>query len=211
MLKLLAELNAEQADGLEKALKAVPTPILRVRNFARAAEASLPEGFKERSAEVIQVLLSLAGQSRFHAWKLAELAEGVAGSRDLELKTRQRTSLREILSRLLSVPSVLAVGKSFDVATEFDRIYHSSRIITDLRPVFADDPATPLGVVLVHTLKVDYVRNGEMESAFFGLDDQDISELKKVIERAENKSKALEGLTDAAAITRFRVEDDLEE
>jgi len=67
-------------------------------------------------------------------------------------------------------------------------------VITDLRPVFKGPPdESPAGMVLFHTLKLTYWdRQRDDRSSFdIALDENDVSNLKKLLERAEMKAKTL--------------------
>jgi hypothetical protein len=87
-------------------------------------------------------------------------------------------------------------SKALNVLMENERNCSAPRIITDLRPVFKENPADePAGAVIVHTLKFDN-REGRQEKEFFiALDSRDIHILKHAVERALIKEATLLALT----------------
>jgi hypothetical protein len=126
----------------------------------------------------------------------AEIVEAVQRfePEKLELKEAERASLAERLSRLLKIDTLVIATKARDLQTDHDHIYSSARVLTDVRPVFAVEPEKgPIGFVLFHNLKLTYTsRDSRGErSLFIALDESDISNLRKVLERAETKAVAI--------------------
>jgi hypothetical protein len=79
--------------------------------------------------------------------------------------------------------------KARDLTYAHQNIFKSTRIITDLRPVFntAGDSIGPM--VLTHVLSIEYfdgVRNQRIE---FALDENDVKELRNAAERAQVKTE----------------------
>jgi hypothetical protein len=125
-----------------------------------------------------------------------ELGEAVATSpivaNSSEFSEENRKRLQDRLVLLLSLDHSLGVtSKAVDVMTEHERTFCSARIISDIRPVFTDDPEEASGAVVIHNLQIGYHQGGEHHECYFALDSDDISELKKVIDRAEKKTVAL--------------------
>jgi hypothetical protein len=61
-----------------------------------------------------------------------------------------------------------------------------------MRPVFdANVNEPPTGMVLTHTLKLEYHRNGKHTEIHIALDREDINSLLAVLVRAEEKSATL--------------------
>jgi hypothetical protein len=87
-------------------------------------------------------------------------------------------------------------SKALDVLMANERNCYGARIITDLRPVFTENPADePAGAVILHMLKFQY-RDGERDKEFsIALDSHDIQLLKHLVERALIKEATLLKLT----------------
>lgn len=126
-----------------------------------------------------------------------------SGSHQLNLSDEECGTLSKRLNRLLSVDSLAIVAKGKDLQTEQPHVYVGSRILTDLRAVFRDSPEeTPLGMVLFHVLKLSYFERGDghPRDFYIALDETDLGDLKKAIERAKGKSKTLRSTLQNAGI-----------
>lgn len=83
--------------------------------------------------------------------------------------------------------------KTLGLNSEYERVYKNSRILTDIRPVFKNDVEEDVHcAIIVHKLKVEYLDSRrESTTCYISLDSMDMQQLKKNIERAESKEKAL--------------------
>jgi len=100
---------------------------------------------------------------------------------------------RRILGSLLDgTPSLGLTSKAADLLAEHSRVFCTARILTDLRPVFSSDVGVrPASFLIIHKLRLGYFENGELHHAYFALDDEDIVELQKTLNRAARKAKTL--------------------
>lgn len=108
------------------------------------------------------------------------------------------------ISSLLALKSFNIVGlKAKELQGQCERSFCDSRIVTDLRPIFGDKVGEPpTAFIVVHTLKIGFHDSGSSEhkDLYVALDDQDITSLRKALERADDKAKSLKALTDAKGI-----------
>jgi len=83
--------------------------------------------------------------------------------------------------------------KTIDLNSEYERIYKASRVLTDIRPVFKNDVNEDVHyAIIVHKLKLEFTdAHNNPTTLYFSLDSQDLQQLKKNIDRAESKEKAL--------------------
>ena len=96
------------------------------------------------------------------------------------------------LRRLLSVEPLMVSAKALIIFSDYQRTLHTSKVLTDLRYVFRSKPdEDPYGAVIVHLLKLTYHENTEHKECFVAMDDNDVSQLKAVLERAEAKARTL--------------------
>jgi len=109
---------------------------------------------------------------------------------------------RERASRLLAIESIVVFAKALTLRDEHERLYCRARILTDARPVYADDPtAQPPGIVITHTFKIEYHGvGGELHEIYLGIDSDGISDLMKVLTRATQKAKSLEAALDGTRL-----------
>ncbi|MEI9919542.1 MAG: hypothetical protein WDO14_12155 [Bacteroidota bacterium] len=78
------------------------------------------------------------------------------------------------------------------LAFEREKLTENFRILTDLRPVFEDrDGGSIKGSVIIHSLRIDFIENATRQRAVFALDENDLTELSKLVQRAQEKQKAL--------------------
>jgi len=167
--------------------------------------------------EILQTLVSLQLARSFADAPLDQFCVDVceamreSGPHQLSLSAGECTELSKRLQRFLSLGSLTIAAKGRDLQTEHHRVYVGSRILTDLRAVFRDSPEEPpIGMVLFHLLKLSYFERGEGRPRDFyvALDETDLRNLKKVIERAEIKSKTLRSNLQAAGIRCLQAEND---
>lgn len=149
---------------------------------------------------IIDALATLYEVKSSREVSVGEFVEDICDAME-ELDTRERLHHAERadyarkLGTLLSAEVFEVVAKAHDLATEEERTFCHARILTDLRPVFG--PAVeggPRAMVLVHTLKLAYHKQGsknDHEEFYLALDGGDLATLRRMIDRAEAKAKSL--------------------
>jgi hypothetical protein len=140
-----------------------------------------------------------------------EFAADIAKADELEFGDAERTTFEQRLARVLELEPLTNLAKAANLISENDKLYGEGRIITDIRPVFppTDPSGRPSGALILHTLKIDYYKDEEFESAYFVLDDVDLVKLRGAVDRALDKSKSLRELllsVDLAAMQPLREE-----
>lgn len=107
---------------------------------------------------------------------------------EFKLSAPALRNLNTNLTKLLSFDGSLALTlKSHSLSVEYERVYLSSRIMTDIRPVFTELKDKMDAAILVHSLKLKYRINNESKSVFLTLTSKELKELKEHIIRAEKK------------------------
>jgi hypothetical protein len=111
-------------------------------------------------------------------------------------------SFKANLVELLKLEGAIAIAsKAHSIVTEQDKIFLDTRILSDLRPVFKDDPeAPPSAVAIIHTLRIHYQQTGELKSFFVAMDDEDLKKLKDALDRAQKKSATLRSVAGSGNI-----------
>lgn len=85
--------------------------------------------------------------------------------------------------------------KTFQLLSDYDKIYISNRIISDIRIIFDDNlKKNNQEAVIIHQLKIEYHEKGEVKNSFFALDINDLEKLKEHIDRAIEKEKSIKGI-----------------
>jgi hypothetical protein len=152
----------------------------------------------ETYSPVLEFITSLfyliqVGSSR----KAEEVGEGIKdylqGS-DILGKGNDDTILRlsDYISSVLNMASpARSFVKASIVRIDYERVFQSSRIFTDVRPIFNAIDSLPAAIAISHNLKLTYNRNNEQEEFFVALDDADLEQLIESLNRARAKSKLL--------------------
>jgi len=160
--------------------------------------------------EVVDAIFSLLAYQERLPWTGEELAEKTAKSTTLAIPDEKREALADRIAAWMLADAVALAAKATDVISEQERLFTSARILTDLRPVFAEaaeDP--PLGVGIVETLKIDYLdAEGSDASFYVALDTGDIADLKEVIDRAIAKTESLKQWIGSAGMAYWGYEED---
>ena len=82
--------------------------------------------------------------------------------------------------------------KARDLLSEHKNLLYSSRIITDVRPVFNDDGTLKLTAsVISHTLRLKYFVGEDKKEIYLSIDEKDIKDLIKQLNRAADKENAI--------------------
>ena len=115
------------------------------------------------------------------------------GVPDLSLSEEQWEEFRAYLSQILMCErSVGITSKALRVMTDHSHVFRDARILTDLRPVYRLNPEEPPdAAVIVHTLKIEFMEDGQTRKFFVALDSLDLIRLEALIKRAKLKQKGL--------------------
>jgi hypothetical protein len=198
-------------DHLIKALSAAPS-IVDTDKMAQHISAYISSIPLEQLTSIIDTLYSIyhlrefsgVSSSRF----LDDLIEGISSSSYAELSAKDIDSilLRQKFEKLLGIDTLRIISKASRLRSEGERIYCNSRILSDIRPVFGEDPSTkPVGAVITHTLKITHHVGKDLEDFHVVLDSYELEELRDIITRACTKDETLRGLMKEANLTDLGV------
>lgn len=109
----------------------------------------------------------------------------------LKISTSEQQKFKDRLEKLLSADCLSYAAKAQGLRSDFACIFCDAKILTDLRPIFEKPEEHPTGAVITHTLKLVYHEGGNHKELYLALDLEDITELKKILDRAESKDKSL--------------------
>ncbi len=201
-VRVLLNLDAEVKEQLIEALKAAPrfapasSLVPKVRDALKISN--------DRSGRILLAILSGVAQVEPPDWSFKRVAEEIVKAEGLGLEDKDRQDAEEFLVRVMELPSMLTSAKASDLLTEYDRIFGDARIVTDIRPVFMEDPHEMAnGAVIVSTLKVQYQDSQGMSGFYVALDTQDLIALKKVVDRALLKIETVKEELDRAGLEYF--------
>ena len=212
--------------GLVK-LQALPSPIasLLFGAFAPAAEKTSTgylspedlggfEGIPEDELESILDAISGIYRARADAEvPLDQFVQDVIETMRSVSPTGLQTSesalqqFKERLTQFLGIPALARATKGNILMYEHERTVYGFRILTDARPIFGEDvEKPPEAIEITHTLKVAFHRGTQHEEEYFALDEMDLAELSRVVERAEQKAKSLRAALNKSGMKVLREE-----
>ena len=101
--------------------------------------------------------------------------------------------LRERLTRILGIDPLNVAAKAVLLHNEAEHDFCEARILTDIRPVFGDDPsASPEALIIMHTLKVSYhTAASRAQEIYLTMGSADLQLLTDAIDRAKKKAESL--------------------
>ncbi len=194
----LASLSDKTVEELALALENT-SPVLNSRRFADRVEPRLSTPIPDLE-EILGALMSLEAAREAQEVAVEQLAEDVRegmlkSSGEALFAAKPGDVFKSRIARLLQIRSLQLAAKAQGLVTEQKCLFDNARIISDIRPIFDDNPEhTPEGAVVVHTLRVEYWDDAEARSIHFAMDGDDLEELQEVIRRAAVKEKTLREL-----------------
>lgn len=207
--ELLAQVDQDVREAIVATLRAEP-PALSVEALQRRVAEALGGG--DSAQPVAQnVVRELFGMSRVvssHGYEADDVAATVAASPKLDLEDDERSGLHDFLSTVLASPAVQTLGKAVDLATEHDQLLHVARIVTDIRPIFAEVSDEPVGGLITHRLRLSVWRaEGEREMEVV-LTANQLEELGTSVDRARTKAQSLQRLMGRISLPSFDTDDE---
>jgi hypothetical protein len=192
-LPLVRLVNASQADfeTLVEGLRS-EKPLLARRELTRRLLERTTDLDEDDIKEFLDVTLSLATLRVDRNVTAEQLAEEISTATDLQIPDEARPELRNRLTTILKVPSVQQLSKAADLLSRDERVFHQARLTTDMRPIFEEDPSkVPSGAVVVHKLTIEFHTAAGVEEWQVALDENDLSSLRGIVNRAALKGQAL--------------------
>jgi hypothetical protein len=195
-IKLLLELSEQESEILRQQLEKIP-PCLTKADILDNLKVNLEDFNKQTIDDIVDFLLS-ANDFRIHqnltkneiiesissfvvTKKLSELPEGY----DLDF-------VKSRLSVYLGVEGQISlISKIRSIYSEHQKIYSSSRVFTEVRPVFDENIESIPAAIILHNLKVNYMEDNVSKSFSIVLDDSDIDTLISSLERAKRKRELI--------------------
>lgn len=203
-IRVLAELSDDQMAALVATLatpmEGIASPGTLANNVAELGEPYT----RQATLDLTSTLFNLSALHFTQGWDLAEIVAVVADSPDLEVDAADRPKVRDRLSVLLAEPVVAALAKASSIAYEHQNSFDSARVVSDIRPIFGDDPTVePSGAMITHTLHIDYVGSEGHSSLYVTLSGTELEELASSVRRAQEKDETLRRLVVKAGMHEF--------
>jgi hypothetical protein len=195
-------------DGLERVARKLENTNRTIQRSV--VDAIIKSEIGDKDGEVVsRLLFGLAGPLRREIGTVEELLDGISQAIESNFKSDTRLTewptCKPAFLRLLRSSSVSLSAKALDISYDFERVYTSSRFLTNVRPVYTEPHDAIVGATIVHTLRLDYITaNGEENSISLAIDHNDIQKLqaacKDALEKASLAKTKFEGRNDGVEI-----------
>ena len=97
--------------------------------------------------------------------------------------------------------------KAANLIVDNQIIFRDAKLISDIRPVFGSEvEELPIGTVLVHTLKIEYIESEFPKNFHVALDDKDVEKLITLLKRTQLKAESLRKLVKSVGLSNYEVE-----
>lgn len=207
-LAALSSLSAEEFKALAGALADVPATTHKRKDIATFIESKIGEGRVESLESLVRALLSLYQARAFAETPPIEkfvddLADAVvdSGMPEFTMDAQKRAQFVSNMRELLNVDTLVFLAKADALQRDHEKLFHSVKLLTDLRPVFHAPDDRPTDMILEYMLKIVFHdgsrRHREIHLA---MDERDVKALRDAVERAEQKAKSLRSLCDEKSI-----------
>ena len=205
-LALLLNLPQEGLQELKQAIKETP-PSLLARDFASHVAKKVTITTDDIT-EIIRVIVTLYSVRADVDLPIAAFVDKIieamkeAESEELSPQDDNWEGFQARVTELLSFDYPLGViAKSVEVMLENEHNFHSARVLSDLRPIFGNDPSEqPAACVILHQLKISYHEGNQLKEFFITLSTEEIRQLRTVLNRAEAKAQSLKALMDSVSV-----------
>lgn len=203
-LRKMVALKAAERRALLQALDQ-QRDLSSVAELQATVAAALPSLEDTDVRALVFQMFGLLALAYSHGYPVEDVAAQVSQFSELELTRTTKASFTRFLTELLASPSIVGIAKATDLANEHDHVFHTCRILTDIRPIFDQAAESPVGAVVTHRLRIEYFERGSVKSIEFALDEADMNELRESLDREERKAVAAQRLLAKAELPRFRV------
>src|SRR5271166_1756280 len=201
LARIAAMPEAEVAE-LHRALSSA-VPAINIQTIVAHVRNAIHKDFPDL-ADIVQTLSNMNNARVGADFSARDFARDVAeqfGSGKVKLPGAD--TLERKLGLLLEVDALVLSAKAFDIQHEYDKLFIAARILSDARTVFNQAGTDPVGTMIVHNLNIKYSENGQFKEVFIALDDADLLKLRRVLDRAETKTAALEKLIEKTGVRYF--------
>ncbi|MGH6847091.1 MAG: hypothetical protein ACREC0_06545 [Methylocella sp.] len=183
-------LGPEALSRVVKALKARPLTIKSVE-----LQQTIAAEIGEEPAEIMErFVLGVANAPRRSTGTISNVLDGIQQSLPSTpgvdtLQLEKWNNSRPFIEQIFALKSVELSAKAHGLSYDFDQLFITSRIVTDIRPVFDDSKSEILGTTIVQTLRIEHTSSdGARNSISIAMDIGDIKQLEKVCKEALRKA-----------------------
>lgn len=111
----------------------------------------------------------------------------------LDLSKEKYIEVKKKIVEILNSENLLISVKAVGIKFEQDNLFERARIITQILPIFSDDlNQLPKVAMVTHQLGIHYFQDGEHKEFFLRIDEDEIDDFIKTLERAKSKGNSLQ-------------------
>ena len=201
----IAALDKASVNAMFVALANVK-PAALPASFPLDVALTLTDMSQSDAAEIVATLHSLFAPFASSSKSLDGFIDDIVVSfgrisdRKAGAKPEECDRLRDNLKKLLSAPAFGLGAKASGVLLENERNFILSRIVTEVRPVFGVEDAEIAGAVVLHSLRISYIKDNEREEFFVAIDSDDLAKLIVDLERAKRKEEKVKEMLFAGKV-----------
>jgi hypothetical protein len=209
------ELNAisdSTFDNLNVSITKAPICLI-AKKTAKHILSSIQNMSLEQLEKIISSVSSLIAIQYRERVPASAIAEDVVkiikkgGIKELKfINTQQEKRFFKRIITLIENEKLFYSVKAYAFYTEQENLFSSAQIITDIRPIFGEksDELPKVGIITT-LLKIHYHRGDEHKDIYFGIDGDDIKELKRELKEAEERIKSLEIILKKGEMTQVKI------
>lgn len=210
-LKILASLSDAQFDEVLEVLEVKVSTLAdgeALRDATSGLKLSSPADVVGIAEAVFPLLFTYVAEGKKPSEVVAAVVAGIRehSTKPDSISGREATVLKGRLSAMLSSRTLGLKAKAAALVVNRGALLVSSKVLTDIRPVFSLQSAAAIDAfTVIHTLVLEVSEDGSEKPIHIALDRSDLDELKKAIERAEIKDKAISKWINTTGVARIDV------
>lgn len=197
-LGLIQTLDYKDLTRISRRLKATDQPPLSPSELSNLIKSALPPAKQAGASDAINtlagVLIGIGGPLVRGVADLDGYLDAIGSDLEAEWagepsKIERWNRIRPLLTEMLGTASVRTTIKALDVSYEYANLLQSSRIMTDVRPIFNEEGSEIEGAVVSFTLRLNLLNAGQPQSLSIALDGFDLQFLGDQCQKAWRKAE----------------------
>ena len=170
-------------------------PEKSIRDVVASTTGFTPDEVYDLSRGIMRLLIIQSNSDNSPSDLIDELFSDIPDSEieKLNLTEDKHNEIKKRVVEILNSENLLISVKAVGIKFEQDNLFERARIITQILPIFSDDISqTPKVAMIIHQLGIHYFQDGEHKEFFLRIDEEEIDDLMKILERAKIKGNSLQ-------------------
>ncbi|MBD2133420.1 hypothetical protein H6F47_13520 [Sphaerospermopsis sp. FACHB-1094] len=155
--------------------------------------------------DIIRAIRSIYSLRIQENLKNSEIIAGLSNSlsRDDTFLPEELARFEQRINKILAVDGSISISsKAIGLLQEYDSIFLSSRIVTDIRPVFKTETKEGVaGALVVHTLRIAYQDASGAKEFYVALDSNDVKKLQEQLSQSLIEADIVQSMLNKAGVT----------